>query len=257
MQNNIGVVIPTLGVRSEMLVDCLKAVRDSGAHFVLVVSPTELEPQIKNLADKVILDPGLGLAEAINFGMNELPSDISYVTWIGDDDLFEKNGLKVLARELDQQPKLVLVYGKCTYISSLGGHLGVNQIGQFATKILRFGPDLIPQPSSLFRLDDFKLVKGLNSNYKNAFDFDLFLKLSKLGKVKYVPEMISYFRWHDDSLSVNHRWRSVLEASRVRRSHLHPTVKNLAFLWEPIVIFLTYFSGKLISFRSKLNLTSR
>jgi hypothetical protein len=240
-----------------MLAECLNAARASGADYVLLVSPVELSLEIRNLADQVIPDPGLGLAEAINFGMNNLPADILYSTWIGDDDLFANGGLQILRNKLERNSKLSLVYGKCIYINSVGGKIGVNQTGQLAATILGFGPDLIPQPSSLFRLDDFKRLDGLDSKYKNAFDFDLFLKLKKIGKLEYVPEMISYFRWHDDSLSVNQRWRAVKEASKVRRSHLKLSGKAFSIVWEPTIVLATFIAGKMISSRSKLMTTSQ
>ena len=239
-----------------MLTECLNVVRGSGADYVLLVSPVELSLEIRDLADEVIPDPGFGLAEAINFGMQNLPDDILYSTWIGDDDLFAVSGLQILRDKLDCNHQLSLVYGKCTYINSDGEVIGVNQTGQLAARILGFGPDLIPQPSSLFRLDDFRQLHGLDSQYKNAFDFDLFLKLKKIGKLEYVPEMISYFRWHDDSLSVNQRWRAVKEASKVRRNHLAFPVNAFSFLWEPIVVLSTFVAGKMISTRSKLRTTT-
>jgi len=252
LPNRIGVVIPTLGTRLRMLKECLNAARASGADYLLLVSPAELSSEIRNLADQVIPDPGLGLAEAINFGMKNFPDDILYSTWIGDDDLFVDSSLQILRDKLERNRKLSLVYGKCTYINSVGAQIGVNQTGQLATRILGFGPDLIPQPSSLFRLDDFKRLHGLDSQYKNAFDFDLFLKLKKIGKLEYVPEMISYFRWHDDSLSVNQRWRAVKEASKVRRSHLSPPLRAFSFLWEQPVVLITFFAGTLVNHASKL-----
>lgn len=239
-----------------MLTDCLNAARTSGADYLLLVSPVELSREIRNLADQVIPDPGLGLAEAINYGMKSLPNDILYANWIGDDDLLADNSLQVLRDELERNQKLSLVYGKCTYIDSDGVQIGINQMGRLAAKILGYGPDLIPQPSSLFRLDDFKRVLGLDSNYKNAFDFDLFLKFKKIGKLEYVPEMISYFRWHNESLSVNQRWRAVKEASKVRRSHYTPPLKAISIVWEPVIAAATFVAGKMISARSKSSATS-
>lgn len=256
MPSRIGVVIPTLGKRSKMLIECLIAARTSGADFVLVVSPVELSLEIRKLADQVIPDPGFGLAEAINVGMKNLPEDVVYSTWIGDDDLFAESGLQILRDKLECSSRLSLVYGKCTYINSDGEEIGVNQTGQLAARILGFGPDLIPQPSSLFRLKHFKQSDGLDSQYKNAFDFDFFLKLKKKGKLEYVPEMISYFRWHEESLSVNQRWRAVKEASKVRRNHLTFPVNVFSFLWEPIVVLVTFVAGKMISAHSKSRTTN-
>jgi hypothetical protein len=247
----IGVVLPTLGARPEMILGCINSIRKSGAHYIAIVSPHQLPRDVESLVDKVINDPGLGLAAAINLGMEKLPERIEYSTWIGDDDLFEENGLSILAEAMRRQPELSLAYGVCTYIDGLGKVLGVNKAGNIAWRILQFGPDLIPQPSSLFKLRDFRLAGGLNQKYKNAFDFDLFLKLKKIGKARYVPVKVSKFRWHEGSLSVNQRWRAVVEASVVRRSHLNRGASLFSILWEPPVILLTYLAGRVVNARSR------
>lgn len=247
----IGVVLPTLGERPELILGCINSIRKSGARYVAIVSPHEFPRDIESLVDKVIKDPGLGLAAAINLGMEKLPEHIEYSTWIGDDDLFEENGLSILAETMSNHPEASLVYGICTYVNGLGRVLGVNKAGNIAWRILQFGPDLIPQPSSLFKLRDFRQVGGLNQRYKNAFDLDLFLKLKKIGKARYVPVKVSKFRWHDGSLSVNQRWRAVVEASVVRRSHLSKCVSLFSILWEPSVILMTYFAGRIVNFRSR------
>jgi hypothetical protein len=251
LRERIGVVVPTLGLRTKTLLECLYSIKNSGASFIVIVCPINLPTEFTELANKVVPDPGNGLAEAINFGISSLPSETRYATWIGDDDLYVKNGLDILAKVLDKKMGVSLVYGICTYINSDGQYLGENKIGQSATKILKYGPDLIPQPSSLFRVQDFNRVGGLNPEYKNAFDFDFFLKLKKVGALEYVPERISFFRWHDESLSVNQRWRAVTEASKVRKSHLKKGTNLFSFSWEYPVVLLTFLAGKLVNLRSR------
>ena len=247
----IGVILPTLGERPELILGCINSIKRSGAHYIAIVSPREFPREIESLVDEIIRDPGLGLAAAINLGMEKLPESIEYSTWIGDDDLFEEDGLSILAETMNKHPEASFVYGICTYINGLGKVLGANKAGNIAWRILQFGPDLIPQPSSLFKLKDFRLVGGLNQEYKNAFDFDLLLKLRKIGKARYVPVKVSKFRWHKGSLSVNQRWRAVVEASVVRRSHLSIGVRLFSILWEPLVILVTYFAGKVVNSRSR------
>jgi GT2 family glycosyltransferase len=48
--------------------------------------------------------------------------------------------------------------------------------------LFEIGPQLIPQPSAFFRRDAFEKVGGISERFQFAFDFDLFLKLSKSGK---------------------------------------------------------------------------
>ena len=248
----IGVVLPTLGERPELILGCINSIRKSGAHYIAIVSPQEIPKDIESLVDEVIRDPGLGLAAAINLGMEKLPECVEYSTWIGDDDLFEENGLSILAETMGRHPEASFVYGICTYVNGLGRVLGVNKAGNIAWRILQFGPDLIPQPSSLFKLRDFRHVGGLNTIYKNSFDVDLFLKLKMVGKAKYVPVKVSKFRWHEQSLSVDQRWRGVIEASSIRKSHLNRWIVPISFIWEYPVVLSTFLAGKILSLRSRV-----
>lgn len=251
MKHKIGVVLPTLGERLDLLFGCILSIRKAGNTYIALVSPREFPKELTSLVDDVIIDPGLGLAGAINLGISNLPDNIEFATWIGDDDLYEENGLQVLAEFMNSDERISLVYGICTYIAYDGAVLGVNRVGKLASSILSFGPDLIPQPSALFRCKDFEKVGGLNFNYSNSFDFDLFLKLKKIGTFKYVPVKVSKFRWHVGSLSVNHRWRAVLEASLIRRNHLSGTLRRISFMWEIPTILLTYYAGKILNSRAK------
>ena len=121
-----------------------------------------------------------------------------------------------------------------------------NRSGAFAAKVLRFGPCLIPQPGALIKREAFVKVGGLNESLGWAFDLDLFIKLSKLGTLKFVGMNLASFRWHSDSLTVSLRRNSVQEASLVRVSYLHPIAKFLSFIWEPVIRFTTYHSSNLI-----------
>ena len=113
--------------------------------------------------------------------------------------------------------------------------------------LLRFGPQLIPQPGALFRREAFEELGGLSQNFGWAFDFELFLSLSSKGKAVFVPEVLACFRWHPGSLSVSRRAESVKEASQVRVSHLPKLLKPVSFVWEYPVRVATYFAGMRVS----------
>jgi GT2 family glycosyltransferase len=174
--------------------------------------------------------------------VSTLPEKINLVNWLGDDDILKPETLETLAKEFSK-PSVVLVYGHCDYIDDNGQKMWSSPTGQFAARILRFGPDLIPQPGALFRRDSFNRVGGLSPDFGWAFDFDLLIKLSRIGKLQFVPLTVSGFRWHSDSLTVRARWKSVGEASRVRRSHLPPPLRPISFLWEIPVVLATYLAG--------------
>jgi GT2 family glycosyltransferase len=113
--------------------------------------------------------------------------------------------------------------------------------------LLSFGPQLIPQPGALYRRDAFEKVGGLSDKYGWAFDFELFLSLSKIGKAVYLPKVLAQFRWHPGSLSVSRRRESVNEASAVRKSHLPKSLRAFSEIWEWPVRQATYLAGIRVS----------
>ena len=252
MEHRVGIIVPTLGTRLDLLNDCLQSIRGAGECFICVVVPRSinLADEIdNNLWDAIVDDPGLGLAKAINAGIEALPALIEYCNWLGDDDLLEPASLEKSTRTLEASPNVVLVYGNCTYIDSKGEKIWKNSAGTLASYVLRFGPCLIPQPGSLFRRSAFEKIGGLNQDFGWAFDYDLFIRLSKNGDMKYINRDTASFRWHKDSLTVGQRRMSVEEASRVRISNYSKAMKAVAPIWEPIIKFVTLHAPKI--FESK------
>jgi GT2 family glycosyltransferase len=250
----VGIVVPTLGERPDYLENCLASIRSAGQAHILLVAPSSLNTNAltsSGLVDSVVIDVGGGLPSAINQGIKALPESVEYVNWLGDDDLLAPGSLEATERALDKVSNVVMVFGACEYIDASGKSLWVNGSGAWAVPLLRFGPDLIPQPGALFRRSVFASIGGLETNLGWAFDFDLFIRFSKVGKIKYIDQTLAKFRWHPESLSVEHRKRSVAEASKVRVSHLPSFLKPMSFIWEYPVRQATLIAGKRVSAKAQ------
>lgn len=242
----VGIVVPTLGKRLEYLRQCLESIRAAGEAHILLVAPDSFDAKKvlpPELFDQVVFDPGSGLSAAINLGVDSLPPSVDLINWLGDDDLLTEGSITTAARELEVSPDVIMVFGSCDYIDERGTVVWKNKSGQWAVPLLRFGPDLIPQPGSLFRREAFSRAGKLKSKYDWAFDFDLFIGLSKLGKLKFLNQTLAQFRWHPESLSVEFRKKSVREASQVRFSHLPKLLRPISMLWEYPVRQATLIAG--------------
>jgi GT2 family glycosyltransferase len=165
--------------------------------------------------------------------------------------LLAPGSLSETAQALDSDPATVLVYGSCDYVDPNGKVVWVNKSGPWASPLLHFGPDLIPQPGALFRRSAFEKVGGLSKTYDWAFDFDLLLKLKKTGKLRFINKTLASFRWHPESLSVEYRTMSVEEASKVRVHHLPEFVRPVSCLWEYPVKKATLIAGNRVTARAK------
>ena len=254
MNNRVGIVVPTLGTRTDYLKQCLESIKLAGHAHVCLVAPKEFSHQHLidlGLINQFVLDPGTGLPAAINKGFAELPEGIDYINWLGDDDLLSPGSIAETESALDSDDNSVLVFGSCNYVDPEGKIIWTNKSGQWASTILGFGPDLIPQPGSLFRRSTYNQIGGLSPIYNWAFDFDLLLNLKKKGKLKFLNKTLSSFRWHPESLSVEFRKKSVDEASKVRVSHLPVLLKPISVLWEYPIKKATFLAGMRVTKKAK------
>jgi len=246
----VGVVVPTIGERPQYLDMTLKSIRDAGDSYIVLVGRKGFDAtsyQKAGLVDLYIDEHDKSVPKKINQGFRALPENIEYITWVGDDDLLAPGSLSIASGVLGQIEKPVLVFGHCQYIDSEGNDVLVKRSGSWAAPLLRFGPQLIPQPSAVFRRDAFERVGGLSDKFEFAFDFDLFLKLSKLGKPIFVDKILSSHRWHATSLTYSRRWDSVKEASAVRASNLSALLRAFSFLWEIPIMLITCVAGNILS----------
>lgn len=250
---SVGVVVPTIGERPQYLEITLKSIREAGDSYIVLVGRKGFDAssyQKAGLLDLYVDELETSVPKKINQGFRALSENIEYITWIGDDDLLAPGSLSVAVNILDRPEKPVLVYGHCQYIDSEGSDVLVKRSGSWAVPLLRFGPQLIPQPSAVFRRDAFEKVGGLSDKFEFAFDFDLFLKLTKVGKAVFVDKILSSHRWHATSLTYSRRWDSVRDASLVRVLDLPPLAKFFSPIWELPIIMMTFLAGHFLSRRS-------
>lgn len=253
-QSNLGIVVPTMGTRPEFLQQALASIRLAGNAIIHIVAPDSaklssvLDP---NSYDGLIDDPGTGLSAALDAGLRSFPPSVKYTNWLGDDDLLTEGSLDHTLAILISNPNVALVYGECEYINGDGKQLWTNKSGSYAKYLLRFGPQLIPQPGSLMRRDMYERIGGLDYQFKWAFDLDLLIRLSRVGKLQFTPRTLAKFRWHDGSLTVGGRQGSVAEASRIRVESLPLPIRLFAPLWEAPIRGVILWAGARLTLRSK------
>jgi GT2 family glycosyltransferase len=245
----IGLVVPTLGTRPDFLEECLRSVRDAGPCVVVVVRPpsaAQIDAALEGWADVVVDDPGAGLAAAINRGIAALADDVGLATWLGDDDRLTANSLVASSNAMAHDGS-VLAFGQCQYIDATGKPIWLNRSGRWTVPLMKFGPQLVPQPGSLFSRTEFDALGGLDEGLRWAFDLDLFLKLREAGRFSYVARPLGEFRWHEGSLSVGSRRGSVEEASLVRRRHLGRIGRAVSPVSEPAIRWAISTAGRVVS----------
>ena len=245
--------MPTMYTRPDYLRQSLASIRSAGNATIHIVAPesAQLESVLDpNSFDALVVDPGTGLSAAIDAGLRSFPPSVKYINWLGDDDLLTEGSLDHALAMLVGDPNIALVYGGCEYIDGDGKSLWINKSGSYAKYLMKCGPQLIPQPGSLMRRSVYEQTGGLNHQYKWAFDLDLLIRLSRLGKLQFTPRTLASFRWHEGSLSVGGRSSSVAEASLIRIAALPFLLRSIAPLWELPARRAILLAGKRLNPRS-------
>jgi len=250
------IVLPTLGQRLTHLETALLSCDELAKKIsvtICVVAP-EAAVDAREIAAKhgavLVDDPGTGMSDAVNAAIAKRTSEDFYI-WLGDDDRLIPDGTLHLIQALDSKPDAVVAYGKCEYINDGGDFIATNSAGKWAEFFLSWGPNLIPHPGTLIRMDALEKIGGFHSSLLYALDLDVFLRLKKLGRFVSVPAVASQFRWHDQSLTVEDRGASSREAMKVKASHLPVWLRFLAPLWQWPVAWASWLAAERVKVLSR------
>ncbi|MGH8894395.1 MAG: glycosyltransferase [Actinomycetes bacterium] len=232
-------VVPTLGTRPDYLRESLESLQAQtySRLRVAVVGPSDdtLAAMAGHYGMAFIPQPRSGIGAAINAGWRALGSGAEVWGWLGDDDLLPSWSVQTAVRVL-QRTNAVMVFGQCRYIDPDGATLWTAKPTRLAAINLGGGVDLIPQPGSLALAKAIRRVGFLDEGLRYAMDYDLFLRLRKIGRLSYVPTVLSSFRWHEGSLTAAQGSGSEEEAAIVRRRHRAGRAGEAASRLEPLTM---------------------
>jgi glycosyltransferase involved in cell wall biosynthesis len=137
-----------------------------------------------------------GQADAINQGMRLATGDI--LCWLNADDLYLPGTLLEIGRRLKGMlGKPHLVYGSALTMYQNNGYLdgGSRLSGKFSAEQLTH-QDYVVQPSSFWTKELWLLNGELNSKYQYAFDWEWFIRASKIVSFEYFHGFFSIYRLH-------------------------------------------------------------
>src|SRR5512143_1781416 len=181
-----------------------------------------------------------GHADALNKGFAHATGEI--LAWLNSDDVYYPNAVAEAVAVLQQHPEVGMVYGDADLIDNSGA-----KIGQFASRqtdyrrMLR-GSVHIPQATTFFRSDLWKQVGPLDLSLFFSFDYDLWVRISKVSQVLYVPRLWAQFRIHDDGKTIVNDDRCYPDMLRVLKREgggwlswlrLRMIARKLLYSWLP------------------------
>jgi len=154
---------------------------------------------LRKYNDKIkwISEPDRGQAAAINEGISKIRNAF-FVSWLNADDLLLPNGIKSMGSFLNNHPEYIAVFAKAYIIDENGKIIGEYSTKPFSKKTFAV-KCTICQPASLIRRSAWDEVGGLDESIQTSLDYDLWWRLSKIGKLGYLEQFVACSRDHVQS----------------------------------------------------------
>jgi glycosyltransferase involved in cell wall biosynthesis len=147
-----------------------------------------------------------GQADAIYRGFEKATGDI--LGWVNSDDLMLPNSLKRVAEYFNLCQEKDCVVGGSVFIDInsrlMADHKGwpICNLGMPVSyhRLLNFGCGFC-QPATFWRRHAFFSVGGFDRSLRFCFDYDMYLRLSKIKSFGWIREWLAAFRIHPNSKS--------------------------------------------------------
>jgi len=148
-----------------------------------------------------ISEPDKGQTDAINKGFARAQGGI--IAWINSDDTYNPGAFSQAVAFLEHHPEYAGVYGDADFIDDNDQIIGRFPAAQTTYFKLRRGYVHIPQQTFFFRKSFWERIAPLDISFHFAMDYDLWVRLTKLAPVKYLPgKKWANFRLHPDSKTI-------------------------------------------------------
>ena len=198
---------------------------------LLVVDDGSVDGSTKILESFAARDRGVRLVTRENLGLiatrNELLGTArgKFIAWMDSDDVSLPDRLASELRCFANDPTLVCVGSAAQCIDPEGNFLNIEHYPPAHADILadQQKGGAMRFPTTMMRRDAALRVGGFREPFRIGEDFDLLLRLSEVGRMANLPEILYYYRQHLSSVCavLGPRWPiyrdHILDLARERR----------------------------------------
>lgn len=217
----VSIVTPSFN-QAKFLPETLRCVREQTypriEHIVVDGGSSDGSVDIIRAAPKIrwISERDTGQVDAINKGFAMATGEI--LAWVNSDDTIDRDAVRIAVEAL-QRTGADLVYGDLRIVDEIGTHRRMFYGIPFDHRILLYGIDYIGQQSVFFRRTLLEKSGPLRTEFDNAFDYELWLRMARHGRLVYAPELRGQIRWHAAAKSVTHARRTWNETDQIQREY--------------------------------------
>ena len=190
---------------------------------------------------RYISEPDRGLSDAVNKGIRMARGDV--VGWLNADDVYLPGALAAAGRAFAERPEALWVTGPCLIVGADGEEIR-SAVTRYKNLFLRrysyrlhLVQNFVSCPSTFVRRAAFDRIGMLDERFKYSMDYDLWLRLGRLGAPVVVDEPLASFRMAEGSLSMTGFERQFAEHAQNAREH---------GAGHPVAVALNRVSSRLI-----------
>ncbi len=227
MRRPISVVMPVFN-GERFLDEAVESVlRQSFDDFELIIvddGSSDRTPDIlRRFAEKdrrlrVVTQPNGGIVSALNRGVAEAEGE--FVARMDADDVSHPSRLSRQYAAIRADPSVVVLGGACEVIDETGASLGVRRFptdGVDTARRILGGTSTIAHPTVIIRKEALERAGGYRERFRHAEDVDLWLRLSRLGTIRSLGEVVLSLRKHGSNVSLLEGGRRQLRAGLAAR----------------------------------------
>ena len=192
-----------------------------------------------------ISEPDKGYADAIAKGFSR--SDSDYMCWINSGDLLLEGALDEARIQLSSL-STDMIFGDDFYIDETDKVIS-HSCGRVDSlkNMMLFGGWTPLQDACFWKRDLYNAIGGFDVKQKYAADYDLFLRMSMVGRCEYIPAVFSAFRKHVGQKSIQGQLNYKSERTACRANVLYKSKYTPLSKW----LLITYY-WVLVRVRSRI-----
>jgi glycosyltransferase involved in cell wall biosynthesis len=178
-----------------------------------------------------ISEPDSGQTEAVNKGLGLARGDL--LAWVNADDAYIPEAADRAVEHLSGNPEVGAVFGAVNYVDEHGEVFRTLIPPKWSwRKYLYFGA-FVTTPTIIWRRDLLEQAPSLNERYKDAADYDFYLRLLRGARVDRIAEPYLDFRYHPSSKTTTDVWVQLNEAMEIRLGWAgNPVQRGIMRGWE-------------------------
>lgn len=259
MQNNqlplVSIIMPAYNAQDYIKQSIQSVVKQTYNNWELLIindgstdNTVSIVESFKDTRIVLFSQENSGVSRARNYGISKAKGD--YIAFLDSDDLWKNNKLNVQVSYMKKHPDIVLSYTDYDSFKLQNEIIKNKQLYPFQIenqhdRLLVF--NYIATLTVMLKKEIFQKVDGFDISLFGPEDWDLWIRIAKIGKIAFINQKLALYREHESGISKNRKRQLEQEYKVLRRYALQSTNKKLQkyALWFYYLKYINYlFSQK-------------